>query len=414
MKWIFLFFAFIIYTSHLTGQVKEKAIHYKTAETTLSENQKTDIQNWFKKYRDHISSITIEGYADSIGNHSLNLKYSQLRAQHVAQFIRSQINADLKIQSAFYGESKMPFSSSDSNRCVIIKMKLRPSSDSLETIVKVDTTQNLETNTQIQFENGTTIEVPAGAFSPIKIRDIDFKATEIYTLCDMLQNNTTTSSTDGDCLISAGMVYIKAIYQGLEIQPNKGSFLKIKVPAKGQALDTAMWIYKKHIKETGEIKWEKITADVVQSDQYGQYYLFKTDSLFDFNLDKPIQVRCEKKGPLVKVPKSNNLMITQIYPGEKYLSIAEKKSNKCYKLDEIDFERHPFLVVIYKDQNGSMYIADGHLDQLKLSKWSNKYKIKKKYFRKLPNDFTASNTVKYYMCRVLNAKQEATSNQASK
>ena len=67
MKWIFLFFAFIIYTSHLTGQVKEKAIHYKTAETTLSENQKTDIQNWFKKYRDHISSITIEGYADSIG-----------------------------------------------------------------------------------------------------------------------------------------------------------------------------------------------------------------------------------------------------------------------------------------------------------------------------------------------------------
>jgi hypothetical protein len=412
MKRIFLFFIFSLSTLQLTSQVK--AIHYQTAETTLSENQKTDLQNWLKKYQSQISSISIEGYADSIGSHPLNIKYSQHRAQHVVQFIRSQINADFKIQSAFYGESKMPFSSSDSNRCVIIKIKLLHSSDSLETVFQVDTTQNFETNTQIQFENGTTIEVPAGAFSPIKIRDIDFKATEVYTLCDMLQNNTTTSSTDGDCLISAGMVYIKAIYQGLEIQPNKGSFLKIKVPVKGQALDTAMWIYKKHIKESGEIKWEKITADVVQSDQNGQYYLFKTDSLFDFNLDKPIKVRCEKKGPLVKVPKSNNLMITQIYLGEKYLSIAERKSNKCYKLDEIDFERHPILIVIYKDQNGSMYIAEGQLNQLKLNKWSNKYKIKKKYFRKLPNDFTASNTVKYYMCRVLNAKQEAATNQASK
>ena len=405
------------------GQSKtlEKVIYFDLAKFNLNQKQYSELNSWVDSLDIKHFDLIISGYADTIGNADLNMRYSKLRAQSVADFFKTKLSLRQTPEFNFYGEEKSPFGNSrEKKRCVVIslnykrRLQLNDSSLTKSLDIKNDSNsrltrtstgqQKFENDTVLKYPQGTEIEIDANTFYPVKIKDIRFEVTEIYSRCDMLKNNITTRSRNGDCLVSAGMLYVKAIYDGVEIQPNKEKYVRIKLPTNGKVLDNQMSIYAKFKDKSGEIIWDTINSELTYSDDEATYYLFETDTLFDLNLDKPIGVKCEKNGPIVKIPKLKEAMVVQLYPNENYLAVAEQRSTRKFALDELKFDNKPFLIVIGKDKNNKPFIAHGYFKDLPSRDWFwfNRYIVKKGYFESLIKDYTGQDSLEDYMCEVLN------------
>lgn len=410
IKITLLFVCFSLFTFGQTT-ANQKIIFFELGKSRLSDTNKKGIQSWLNSSTNYtLKKVVVSGYADTSGSEKVNLKYSKLRAESVSNYLNSIGVEQGKIEVHYYGESKSPYEATKpqtKERCVVIQLKLTKNTKLLvennQKKKEGNATKKFENDTVFTFSKGTRIEVDAGTFYPVKIKDVSFELTEIFSLCDMLNNNTTTRATNGDCLTSAGMLYVKAVYDGEEIQPNKEKYVRIKIPVQSETLDEEMALYANYKNKNGEIVWDKIESKLSYDSGNSRYYLFETDTLFGFNLDKPIGVKCEKNGPLVKIPKSMNAYITQIYPGETYLAVAEKRTDRKFVLDELKYDADPYLIVIVRDEYGSAYIAEGKLNDLPYRRWSKKYVVKEKYFKKLITDYTGSNTVKERMCERLNA-----------
>lgn len=406
----------------LMGQSKtfEKVIYFDIAKYELTTEQYSALNSWVDSIGNEDSNLLIAGYADTVGNSASNMRYSKMRAESVAEFFKNKFSLDQTPNYYFYGEDKNPFSNPSANRrCVIISLTLglKIENNDLTIANKIDIqnetdtslngdfegAQKFENDTVLRFSSGTEIEIDSKTFYPIKIKDVRFEVTEIYSRCDMLKNNTTTRSGNGDCLVSAGMLYVKAIYDGIEIQPNKEKYVRIKLPTNGDVLDNQMSIYAKLKDKSGEIIWDKINSELTYSDDKATYYLFETDTLFGFNLDKPIGVKCEKNGPIVKIPKLKEAMVVQLYLGENYLAVAEQKTSRKFALDELKFDMEPYLIVIGKDENDKPFIANGYFKDLPKRDWLwfNDYIVKTDYFQGFIKHYTGQNTLKDYMCEVL-------------
>ena len=388
---------------------KRSLVFFENNETQLDEvNRKLLNAFYYRNIEEKVvEEIIIIGHADSLGAQDYNLHISKKRAVAVKEYLISiGCNSDV-VNFDFKGETK-PIYSGDKDRCVELKVtyKANYSSESKQEKEAQSAVIKFENDTTLVFEKGAKIEIAAETFYPIKISDVNFEVTEIYSLCDMLNNNTTTRTVDGDCLTSAGMIYIKATYDGVEIQPNNEKYVRVKIPALEGEIDTSMSIYAAVKNDCGETVWESIESKLSYEKNGEKYFLFDTDTLYDFNLDKSIGVLCEKSGPIIKVPKYDDVYITQLYPCELYLAIADKKAKSKYVLDELKFDMHPYLIVIAYDKDGFPLIAEGNLDNLKYRKRKNIYVVKKKYFRNMPVDFTIVPSSKDYMCEYLNSMKE--------
>ncbi len=390
----------------------KKIIFFEPNQSFISKLNKLELDTVVSTLINKEYEITLIGRADSIGGEKLNLYLSEKRAKSVESIMHTKGIDKLKITTTFLGEANPLFSNSIEqervkNRCVEIIITFNdesaiavPSQLNNEDSVNYVNTK-FENDTTIYFENGTQIEISAETFYPRKIKDINFDVTEIFSLCDMLSNNTTTRAANGDCLTSAGMLYIKPTYAGVEIQPNKGKFVKIKIPTKNGKLDKSMTLYGGVKNKKGEVIWKNIKSELSYQENGTQFYLFKIDTLHSFNLDKPLGITCNKDGSKVKIRKFKDALICQTYPNEKYLAVAEQLGKKKFVLDKVINNKNPTLTVVVNDKMGNPYLAKGALNDLKFRKWSNSYIVKKKYFKRILKDYTRPMTPKDYMCNYL-------------
>ncbi|MCO6499673.1 MAG: OmpA family protein [Vicingus serpentipes] len=405
---IVLFSAFSVWGQQQT----KKIIFFQPNQSSVSTVHQHQLDSLVTFIQKNECELTLIGRADSIGSEKLNLYLSGKRAKAVAAYLQSKGVDQLKITTKFLGEANPLFSNSIpkervKNRCVEIITSCKGNNagssitgTSFEDSTKYTNTK-FENDTIIYLPNGTQFEIEAETFYPKKIRDIDFNVTEIFSLCDMLSNNTVTRSANGDCLTSAGMLYIKPTYDGVEVQPNKEKYVRIKIPVKNGEVDKSMTLYGGVKNDIGEIVWKNLKSELSYQENGVQYYLFKTDTLYSFNLDKPIGIMCNKDGPKVKVRKYKDAMICQTYPNEKYLAVAEKLKKRKFALDKVKEEKNPVLTVVVQDDAGNPLLAKGVLYDLKYRKWSNSYIIKKKYFKRILRDFSQPMTAKDYMCNYL-------------
>lgn len=398
---------------------QKRFVFFALGKSTVNHQEKERLKAWTDSIgKGNLKRLVLTGHADSIGTVEANLKYSKLRAERVKTALMELGLPDSILEVRFLGESQPPFpynASTDPtmNRCVEIALTTTFPQRAM-VVNRIDKRKNRtsekakqeERDTALVFAQGTIIEVDAGTFSPIKLKDIEFQVTEIFTLCDMLRNNTPTKARNGDCLVSAGMLYVKAMYAGTEIHPNKGKFVKIKVPASGKGVDRDMKLYMSVKNKKGEIEWEKMKSELSYEQNGSMYYLFKTDTFFGVNLDKPIGVRCEKTGPIVKVPKFEELIITQTYPGMNYLALAEKRRKKKFVLDELKYDGEPYLTVMAEDKLGMHYVAEGKMKDLPVRRKGKKYVIKKRYFKLLTPDYTGNTSLADRMCQQLDEEQQ--------
>jgi hypothetical protein len=404
---------FTLSTFHSFGQKQiKKIVFFEPNQFAVSTSNKLILDSLVTKIKDKVYQITLIGHADSIGGEMLNLKLSKKRTINVATYLQLKGFDTTKITSKYLGEANPIFSNSITNervknRCVEIiviykkeqeQPQITQTTESKPSIVEKP---KFENDTILRFKNGTQIEITSETFYPRKIKDINFNVTEIYTLCDMLNNNVMTRATNGDCLTSAGMVFVKPTIAGVEVQPNIGMLVKIRIPTNGGVLDKSMKLYGGVKDENNKMIWKDLTPEVSYEEYGNQFYVFKVDTLSTFNLDKPMGIICKKDGPKIKIPKLKDAVICQTYPNEKFLAIAEKVNKRKFVLDKFVDSKKPQITVVAYDKSGNPYVATGPLLELKYIKWRNMYVVKKKYFKRILKDFSKPMTPNDYLCNYL-------------
>lgn len=394
----FLFFALTTFTFAATAQEIKKSIYYATDKFSLSESSKSTLDSLCTKLNKiEQYQLFISGYTDSIASSDYNYELSKKRVKSATDYLVSKNINENKIAASYFGESKQVVSNSYSlmrqkNRRVDILVKYSTQSVSNNSSTAIgDSTEFInnkkifEKDTIIFCQFGAEIEIRCGTFYPYKIRDIDFNIKEYYSRCDLLNGNITMQTTTGDCLTSGGVLLMRPTVDTLEIQPNKGYKVRIKIPADKNILDKDMKVYFAKNKN-GNIVWKLTTVKLSYNTKMGiAYYDFEVDSLAGINIDKNIQVRCEEDGPLVKIKGFNDSKVYLTYPDQMYLSKGIATSGKIFSLVKVAEDKKPTLTVV-AEKKGKQYIATGPLLSLDHKTHKNMFIVKKKYFKSIEPD----------------------------
>ncbi len=211
-----LFCVLLFIASTLFSQ--NKNIYFELNKAVLT-NEATALLDDFIKEQKALDFplITLNGYTDTLGDVSSNLALSEKRVDVVYDYLLTQSYPKAKIEKHFFGESK-PRSISEQwkNRRVEICgiEQLSPYSYFKNAKVQKEYFSiDNHTDTMIVGSKGTKIIIPARCFissSGKKVKDVIFTMEEYYDKDEMLLNELTTITDNGDMLISGGMININA------------------------------------------------------------------------------------------------------------------------------------------------------------------------------------------------------------
>jgi hypothetical protein len=400
-------------TLHSFGQKQiNKMVFFAPNQFAVSTDNKLLLDSLVTKIKDKEYQITLVGHADSIGSEKLNLKLSKKRTISVATYLNLKGCDKMKITNKYLGEANPVFSNSTKNervknRCVEIIVKYESNEVALSAAKTTDVQptilkeEKFENDTIIYCQNGAQIIVNSKTFYPKKIKEINFEVSEVYTICDILKSNSTTQTIDGNCLSSAGMIYIKPTLNSVEIQPNKGQLVTLKIPINNGIPDPKMKVYFAVKDKSGLTVWKEKTSELSYEENGTKFYVFKVDTLMGINIDKRLEVTCQKDGPKIKVKKFKDISVCQTYPNEIYLSRGAKLKNRKFIIDKVINDKKPILTIIAYDNDGIPYIAKGPLLELKYKKRKNLYIVNSKYFKKVLIDHSRKMTPNDYLCNYL-------------
>ena len=96
------------FKKHLDNQLdgNNLEIYFPFDESTISENDLNDIRAYLQGFKGNLEELTVEGYACSMGGENINLGLSEKRADAVARVLRDNVNRNIPLHQAAYGEKK--------------------------------------------------------------------------------------------------------------------------------------------------------------------------------------------------------------------------------------------------------------------------------------------------------------------
>lgn len=352
-------------------------------------------------------SIQLIGHTDSLGNENKNLTLSMRRCNKVKEYLHYKGLDTSKISVKYFGELKPVFANSSEetiikNRCVevIVNTVKPPKNYTLKEEPSITT--RFENGTIITCKNGAQIIISPEAFYPHKISEIEFNISEEYSVCDILQSTSTLQAEDGNCLSSAGMIYIKPTLDKVEIQPNKGQMITIKIPLMGGRPDPRMKVYFAKKDSTGKTVWQLRESELTYENVGTQYYVFRVDTLIGFNLDRPMGIMCQKNGPRIKVKNYKNAEVFQTYPDEVYLSRGEwNKKKKVFVIDSVIISKKPQITILAYNKEGFPVVAKVPFESLKYNRRKKYYSILPTCFEPLKSVTESKQTVKDALCNYM-------------
>ncbi|MDD3740106.1 MAG: OmpA family protein [Bacteroidales bacterium] len=384
----------LLSTSNIFAQIKSEAIVlFDIDKFELKTSQKQVIDSLLSGINNKNYKICLSGRADSSGNISDNLILSENRVKTVADYLNAQGFESDRITYDYFGENRPLLNADNSvdlqlNRSVHMRVYIPEIATKQDTLTSYDLYRQFENDTIIYTNGGAQIIIFAGTFFPTKISDIDFKITEVYSVCDLLNNNSSLQTDDGNCLTSAGMLYVKPMLDTVELTPGGNRKIIYKIPIEsGKEFDEEMKIYVEELNKKGEKVWRKIDSKMSTEDKGQRFYVFELNSFGGINIDKPVGVLCQKEGPKIRVRGFKSVDICQTYPGEMYLSRAQRRKANIYQIDEVVLDKNPQLTILAYDKKKHPYIAEGQLTELKFNKSNGIFRVKRNYFKPLPASY---------------------------
>lgn len=138
--------------------------------------------------------------------------------------------------------------------------------------------------TIIKGAKGTEITIPGNSFTdrngtPVS-GPVSFELIEVLSKKDMILAGTQTVTTDGQLLISGGMVYLNAMKDGDTLSLSKS--VTVSVPTK--SVDPDMSIFLRETDANGNFTWDLKDSSFFY--QAVNNYIFSSDDLTWINIDK--------------------------------------------------------------------------------------------------------------------------------
>jgi len=379
------------FSTTLFSQTKSEAIVlFDVDKYELKVSQKQVIDSLLKGIDNKNYKICLTGRTDSTGNISDNLILSENRVKTIVEYLNNQGFDSTRITYDYFGENRPLLSADNSvdlqlNRSVHLRVYIPEIKNIRDTLTSYELYRNFENDTVIYTPGGAQIVFYAGTFFPTRMADIDFRITEVYSVCEILHSDSGLQTTDGNCLTSAGMIYVKPMLDTVELTPGGNRKIVFKIPIEAsKEYDKEMKIYLEELNSKGEKVWKPVEGKISYENSGQRFYVFEVDQLGGINIDKPVGVMCQKEGPKIKVKGFKTADVCQTYPEELYLSRAQKRKGKLYQLDEVVLDKNPQLTILAYNKNGRAFIAEGKLTELKFHKSSGVFKVPRRNFKLLP------------------------------
>lgn len=393
------------------AQMKTESIfvYFKTNKSDLGKIGKHKLDSICKMFIElKITDIDIYGHTDFRGPDNVNNELSEKRVITVTNYIVSK-GIDIKYieQKKGFGKKSPKYDNNTVmgrrlNRRVEIAYKYEDKGvkkgmkDSVIDEVTVIVPPRAK-DTVIVGPKGIVIMMKDCAFAPIDYKDVKWEFSEYFDQESIQASGIRTISNEGNCLVSGGMAFITATYQGREIQPKCP--IDIAFPAK--KLDTEMKLYDADPTVPATSTAWTLGSTALIFDSVGEtakklpikytpaknYYAFSTTSLGGKNCDKLSGTYTTsdskaklvyKKGNVFKIPKSDKNGITVSISDGMHNITAQKLSSRRFFFSQHCLVVSKVTATYYK--NGVKMTCTREVGKIKYVKWRRMYKFKKKWF----------------------------------
>ena len=237
-----------IATSFAQDQQMEYAFQFESAKSQLPQEEKDAIQtiaNQAKTWTNH--HIIIKGHTDNVGSETYNKALSQARAEEVKGLFAQAGVPTQRIQIEAFGEAQPLVSNlyetgRQQNRRVEILLTDKAANhyevQQEKQVQFVEKVRNeaprfvIEQTKAEQFlttPQGTKIHIPSDAFDVPEGTAVEVNVHEAYKKSDMILHMLNTTS-NGQQLISGGMVKVDAYANGEPVALKTGKTLEVNVP----------------------------------------------------------------------------------------------------------------------------------------------------------------------------------------
>lgn len=397
-----LFLSFGIFAQMKTESI---FVYFKTNKSDLGKIGKQELDSICKVLVDlKITDIDIYGHTDFRGPDKLNKELSDKRVKTVLKYIVSKgIDAKYIEEKKGFGK-KLPKYDNKTvigrrlNRRVEIVYKYEDKNS--KKVVEIEMPKAIvepprAKDTVIVGPKGTVLFVKDCAFAPIDYKYVKWEFKEYFDQQAIQSSGIRTVTNDGRCLVSGGMAFIKAFYNGKEIQPK----CPIEMAFPTNSLDPEMQLFDADTNKSPEQTTWTLNSNPVGMDSTGttarkmpvkiapakMYYTFSTSRLGGLNCDKiKGAMQIASGGKFIfkyntfKIPKSaNNAIEIVITDGMHSIKTQKIASNKfyfpprCLDIDKV-------TATYFKD--GVKMTCTRTIKELKNVKWRHLYKFKKKWF----------------------------------
>lgn len=250
--------------------------------------------------------INIQAYTDDEGSNAYNQALGQRRADAVLAYLDSLGLATQNAKLNNYGEQKAladnnTVENRPKNRRVDVYIQAVFSESFQSLLSKLDQTQTYSypisstKSTCLLTHQGTFLMIPAQAFvyangSPVAEGEVTLQIQEYYGLSDMLMAGLSTSSNH-KLLATGGMINLKALAQGQELQLAPQKEIGVGMPIRKGQFDPAMELFlgDKDPHHSGLINWNPTQRKAISLlaasgkdpsiDAIGQFVLYRETAI---------------------------------------------------------------------------------------------------------------------------------------
>ncbi|MBC8046099.1 MAG: OmpA family protein [Fimbriimonadaceae bacterium] len=260
------------------------SLFFEKGNYILTEDNKQKINAFIESAKDSTyNSLIVKGFADADGNDAENLKLSENRVNAIVDELSN--NGYYNAKAKYYGEQTASKNNTEENKAFDRRVDIIFSNTYTFGNKKEAQIFYFKPNRDIVFmgSEGTQIKIAANSLvydsGMLPGGDVKIELTEYYSMEDIIQNKLTTAS-NGNMLISAGMINIETSRNDNPLQLKAGRTMEVGFTSR-TADDGFQLFYGDADNATGSVNWEPaINANLYAGNwDFASILFFETDTV---------------------------------------------------------------------------------------------------------------------------------------
>jgi hypothetical protein len=401
-------FALFTFTGTFAQNTYQRSVHFASGSAVLDSTAHAVLDKVATRMRaDKSLMIELAGHTDAQGDDRYNHALADARVKAVSKALLARGIPPTLVKTDEHGETAPVADNGtddgrSANRRVDIRMLRNTAGTNAATtgtttaeVVKVEPPVEVDNDTTIIGPLGTRLRMPKDVFCE-DFGKVRFDIQELPTMADMLANDLPTQTPDGGCLVSDGVLRMRATVDGKDVQPCDGKQVEVTIPA--DEMDPEMDLYALQTTADGREEWVKVRAPLQRSKDGSEGYTFRTSNMGTFNLDKlaPPAPPIPLGRILARFVKRDNGLVVRSRRmdfGRAYLGSTEANMvvrGDVFQPDRTRFQpcsiRRDATFTSIFEQDGKTYLVNKPLMRLRFNWLTGRFVIRKRDYEEVTAD----------------------------